>query len=184
MNSAAITVLIIIVALIAILVGVAVWQRSKTRKLRARFGHEYDRVVGQEHGNRARAETILDQREQRIRKFHIRRLSSEESGRFAADWRRVQELFVDDPRGALARADTLVTEALTACGYPMGDFEQRAADLSVDHPDVVENYRFAHDIVMQREATTEDLRGAMQHYRRLFEDILDIHVSQREEVHR
>jgi hypothetical protein len=119
--------------------------------------------------------------------LHIRRLSPEESGRFSAEWRRVQELFVDRPQDALARADSLVIEALTACGYPAGEFEQRAVDISVEHPQVVANYRSAHDIAVHAsrgETTTEDLRRAMQHYRSVLEDILEIPVTQPEEVHR
>jgi hypothetical protein len=186
MNTTTIVV-IVVVAIIVIVVALALYFRNRTRTLRARFGPEYDRVVGQENGNTRRAEAILDKRQKRIQKLQIRRLSPEESGRFSAEWKRVQELFVDRPQEALTRADKLVIEALSACGYPAGEFEQRAVDISVQHPQVVENYRSAHDIAVHAsrgETTTEDLRRAMQHYRSVLEDILEIPVTQPEEVHR
>jgi hypothetical protein len=188
MNTTTTIVVIIVVAIVVIGVALAVYYRmNRTRQLRARFGPEYDRIVGQEHGDKTRAEAILEKRQKRIQELHIRRLSPEESGRFSAEWRRVQELFVDRPQDALARADSLVIEALTACGYPAGEFEQRAVDISVEHPQVVANYRSAHDIAVHAsrgETTTEDLRRAMQHYRSVLEDILEIPVTQPEEVHR
>lgn len=178
----------IIVAIVAI--AIAVWmylEREKSRKLRGKFGPEYDRLVSEEHGNSRRAQAILAEREKRVSRFHIRSLSDEERGRFSAEWRRVQEQFVDDPRMAVSEADKLVNQALLARGYPMADFEQRAADISVEHPQVVDNYRVAHDIAVRDErgkATTEELRRAMQHYRNLFEDVLETHVDMHEEVHR
>jgi hypothetical protein len=182
------TVIILIIAIVAI--AIAFWmyfEREKTRKLKGKFGPEYDRLVDQERGNTRRAENILEDRQKRVSKFNIRRLSQEECDRFAGDWRVVQEQFVDDPRAAVSKADTLVIEALRLRGYPMGDFEQRAADISVEHPKVVDNYRAAHDIAerdQQGQATTEELRRAMQHYRNLFEDVLETHVTHYEEVHR
>lgn len=140
-----------------------------------------------ERGNTRRAEAILEDRQKRVGKFNIRRLSREERNRFAGDWRVVQELFVDDPRAAVSKADALVNEALRGRGYPMGDFEQRAAGISVEHPRVVDNYRAAHDIAerdQRNQATTEELRRAMQHYRNLFEDVLETHVTHYEEVHK
>lgn len=188
MNTTTAIVVIVVVAIIIILIALAVYYRKdRTRKLRARFGPEYDRVVGQEHGDKTRAEAILDKRQKRIQKLPIRRLSPEESARFSAEWRNFQELFVDRPQEAITRADSLVAEALSACGYPAGDFEQRAVDLSVQHSQAVENYRSAHDIAVhgnRGETTTEDLRRAMQHYRSVLEDILQVPVNQPEEVHR
>ncbi|HEY7334832.1 MAG TPA: hypothetical protein VH639_08105 [Bryobacteraceae bacterium] len=177
---------IAIIVVIVIIVFVALWQRDRSRKLRAKFGPEYDRLVQQERGDKRRAEAILMDRQRRVGKLNIQRLSPEAANRFAGEWRMVQETFVDDPRGAVSRADMLVNEALQARGYPMGDFEQRAADISVEHPGVVENYRIAHDVAAHAQsghATTEDLRKAMQRYRNLFEDILDVPVTHREEVH-
>jgi FtsZ-interacting cell division protein ZipA len=181
-------VIILIVAIIAI--AFAAWmfiERERTRKLRTRFGSEYDRLVEENRGSARRAESELERRQKRVEKLAIRPLSREESDRFATEWRHDQERFVDDPRAAIARADELVSDAMRARGYPMGEFEQRAADISVDHPRVVEHYRVAHEIAVQDrdgKATTEDLRNAMLHYRRLFEEILDQPVKEREEAHR
>jgi hypothetical protein len=188
MNTATAVVVIVVVVIVIIAIAFAVYfRKNRTQKLRARFGPEYDRVVGQEHGDKTRAEAILEKRQKRIQELHIRRLSPEESGRFSAEWRGVQELFVDRPQEALTRADSLVGAALTARGYPQGDFEQRAVDISVEHPQAVESYRNAHDVTVHAsrgETTTEDLRRAMQHYRSVLEDILEISVTQPEEVHR
>jgi FtsZ-interacting cell division protein ZipA len=179
------TVILVIVAVIA--VAVAAWaymQREKTLKLRKKYGPEYDRLSDQEHSAR-RAETVLETREKRVAKFNIRSLRPEEITRFAADWRVVQEHFVDNPRDAVSQADRLINEALKARGYPMADFEQQAADLSVQYPHVVDNYRKAHAIAEQDQrgsASTEDLRKAMQYYRSLFEDVLGQHVNSMEEV--
>jgi hypothetical protein len=179
MSTANIIVLIVAVLAIA-MVGWLFIQRERTRKLRRQFGPEYDRVIDQEK-NARRAETVLGERQKRVEKYPIRILTQEERDRFAANWRMVQESFVDDPRKAVAQADLLVTDAMHTRGYPMSDFEQRAADLSVDHPAVVQDYRAAHDVAMrdaQGLASTEDLRKAMQHYRTLFEQVLDTHVLQ------
>jgi hypothetical protein len=188
MNTLTTVVVIIVVAIVVIGVALALYYRkNRTRKLRARFGPEYDRVVGQEHGNKTRAEAILEERQKRIQKLNIRRLSPEESSRLSTEWKIVQELFVDRPQEALTRADSLVNEALNACGYPAGDFDQRAVDISVEHAHAVESYRNAHDVAVNArggKATTEDLRRAMQHYRSVLEDILDVRVNQPEEVHR
>lgn len=182
------TIIILVIAVVAI--AVAFWiyvQKEKTRKLRTKFGPEYDRLVQEQRGNAGRAEAILEQRQKRVSKLKLRPLSQEERDRFAADWRRVQEQFVDDPRMAVSEADTLVNRALQARGYPMADFDQKAADISVEHPQVVEDFRIAHEIAMrdrQTQATTEELRRAMQHYRNLYEHVLDSRVIEYEEVHR
>src|SRR5690242_10136848 len=166
------TVILIVVAAAAI--GFAVfmyYEKQRTRRLQSRFGPEYDREVDR-HGTPRKAEAELIERQKRVERFHIRELSHTESDRFSEAWRSVQARFVDDPRAAVAEADRLVREVMTMRGYPMGDFEQRAADISVDHPRVVKNYRAAHDIAA-RDATgrsgTEDLRQAMVHYRALFD---------------
>jgi hypothetical protein len=186
MSTSTLVGLIIVVAAIAF-AAVMFFQRQKTLKLKTKFGPEYDRLADRE-GSPRRAEAILDSRQKRVEKFHIRPLSSEECDRFSADWRAAQEQFVDDPLKAVTTADQLVNAALRARGYPMGDFEQQAADISVEHPRVVADYRAAHDIATQAQkgdVTTEDLRGAMQHYRHLFEHVLDAHVTpHQEEVHR
>jgi hypothetical protein len=188
MNTSTTILLIVVVGIVVIVVALALYYRkNRTRKLRARFGPEYDRVVGQQNGNTTRAEAILEKRQKRIEKLQIRRLRPDESGRFSSEWRTLQELFVDRPQEAITRADGLVTAALNACGYPAGDFEQRAVDISVEHPQAVEHYRSAHDIAAHAsrgETSTEDLRRAMQHYRSVLEDVLEIPVNQPEEVHR
>ena len=170
------TVIILVLAIAVItLVAIMLFQRQKTHKLKTQFGPEYDRLVDKE-GSPRRAEAVLDARQKRVAKYQIRHLSREECNRFAEKWRVVQERFVDNPRQSVAEADGLINEALRARGFPMGDFEQQAADISVEHPQVVEDYRAAHEVAVrdrQGQATTEDLRLAMRHYRDLFEHVLD-----------
>lgn len=165
---------IVIVAIVAVLAIVwAVVRKRRTEELRQRFGPEYVRTV-REHGT-GRAETVLTQREKRVEKFSIRDLTVDERERFITDWRVVQSRFVDDPKAAVYEADTLVTRLMQARGYPMSDFNQRAADISVDHPRVVDRYRAAHEIALrerQGEATTEDLRNGLIYYRSLFDELL------------
>jgi hypothetical protein len=166
----------IIVALVVVIVGAIIYfvQRRRTEKLRSRFGPEYERSIA-ESGDRRRAEAQLEKRAERVEKYHLRTLTAEDRSRFAEQWDRVQAHFVDAPAGAVAEADQLLGDIMATCGYPMGDFEQRAADISVDHPVVVQNYRSAHDIAIRQakgQSTTEDLRRAMIHYRALFEDLV------------
>ena len=168
-------------------ISIALWmylQKKQTQKLRSKFGPEYDKVIG-EHRDRGHAESELQKREKRVAKFHIHPLKAEDRSRYIEDWRREQSLFVDDPRGAVNHADTLVQDVMKRRGYPVGDFDQNATDLSVDHPLVVENYRIAHEIALrqgQGQGTTEDFRKAMLSYRVLFEDLLDQTVEKPEEV--
>ena len=172
-STAAIWVLIAI-----ILIGAIVWitlSRVRSQRLRQRFGPEYERTVRTE-GNVRKAEAELEARAKRVASLQIRPLSASDAQRFDAAWRAVQARFVDDPRGAVTEADRLVGEVMAVRGYPVGDFEQRVADVSVDHPDVVMNYRAAREIALQHaegKATTEDLRQAMVHYRALFRDLLE-----------
>jgi hypothetical protein len=169
---------VLIIVLVVIVAAVGAWfflQRQKSERLRTRFGPEYDRAV-RETGHARKAEAELEAREKRLSEFDIRPLSLEDSRRFAEDWRRLQARFVDDPRGAVSEADNVVDEVMRARGYPVGDFDQRAADLSVNHGRVGENYRAARQIAGRHargEAGTEDLRQAMVHYRALFEDLLN-----------
>jgi hypothetical protein len=126
-------------------------------------------------GDERKAEAELSAREKRVRKFEIRTLPPEEQRRFVESWKRAQARFVDQPSQAAADADILVQDLMKARGYPIGDFEQRAADMSVDHPDMVTNYRAARDIAVRNnagKATTEDIRQAMVHYRSLFDELL------------
>lgn len=168
------TIAIIVVAIIALLVIVwAVVRHRRRVELRQRFGPEYDRTL-REHGP-GRAETVLAQREKRVEKFSIRELTVDERERFVTDWRVVQSRFVENPRAAVNDADALVTRLMQTRGYPVSEFNQQAADLSVDHPRVVDNYRAAHEITLrdrQGEATTEDLRSAMLYYRTLFNELM------------
>jgi hypothetical protein len=169
---------IAIAVLAAALLAVVAWmysQRQRRARLRTRFGPEYDRTL-REAGGPDKADAVLEERVRRVERFKIRPLSREQGQAFAAEWRRVQSLFVDDPDGAVASADRLVTEAMAARGYPIEDFDTRAADLSVDHPRVVENYRSARALELRRqrgEAGTEELRQAVVNYRALFDDLLD-----------
>jgi hypothetical protein len=169
---------ILIIAAILVLAAVvaAVWylQKRRSDQLRSRFGPEYSRAV-EETGDRRKAESRLLDREKRVEALSIRPLPQEERDRFSAQWRKVQAEFVDAPSGAVGHADALLGELMSARGYPVSDFEQVAEDISVDHPVVVENYRAAHDIAVRHErgeASTEDLRKAMIHYRELFEELV------------
>ena len=172
------TLLIVIVALAIVALGIVAWtfvQRMRTKRLQSRFGPEYERTVRQV-GDRCKAEDELEVRKKRVAKLTLRTLSSDEQRRFARDWAAAQARFVDDPKGAVTDADRLVKEVMLARGYPMGDFEQRAADISVDHPRVVSNYRSARDIAARSadaRASTEDLRQAVVYYRALFEELLE-----------
>jgi hypothetical protein len=166
--------LIAAVALVVIVVAAVLYTRSqRSRHLRSRFGPEYDRAVEQS-GARGKAEANLHKLEKRVRKFDIRPLSTTERDRFVVAWREVQATFVDNPEAAVTRADQLLGDVMQARGYPVGEFDQQAADLSVDHPVVVDNYRAAHEIALRHgrgQASTEDLRQAMVHFRTLFDDL-------------
>jgi hypothetical protein len=171
------------VVVILIIAGAA-WlymrkRRSTTADLRKKFGPEYDRAV-QVHGAGRKAESKLEDREKRVDKLNIRDLDSMERERFAKRWESVQSRFVDSPKGAVSEADDLVSSVMKVRGYPVSDFDQRAADISVDHPRVVENYRSAHTIALRvgkDQATTEELRTAMIHYRSLFEELVQVPVA-------
>lgn len=172
------SVAILLVIIVVIAIGVVAWtflQKRRTEDLRERFGPEYDHTVS-ELGDERKAEAELEARQKRVERLNIRPLESAERERFAMAWRSTQAQFVDEPAAAIAAADRLVAEVMQARGYPVGDFEQRAADISVDHPNVLENYRAAHTIALRNErgeTNTEDLRQAMVHYRALFEDLLE-----------
>jgi hypothetical protein len=180
------TILVLIAGLV-LAIGVALWmyiQKERTQKLRSKFGPEYDKAVA-EHRDRGHAESDLRKRADRVAKFHIQPLKAEDRSRYTEDWRREQSQFVDDPRAAVNHADTLVQQVMERRGYPMGDFDQNAANLSVDHPRVVENYRIAHEIALregQGAGDTEDLRKAMVSYRALFDDLLVETAEKPEEV--
>src|SRR5580704_5603029 len=165
----------IIVAVVVVVAVVLILAKAqKSRRLRTRFGPEYSRAV-QESGSAARGEERLAKLEQRVERFKIHALSPPDQSRFVDAWRLVQAKFVDAPEVAVAEGDQLVREVMTARGYPVVDFDQQAADLSVNHPLVVEHYRDGHAIAVrhaQGKASTEDLRQAMIHYRKLFDDLV------------
>jgi hypothetical protein len=170
------TAMVVVVALLV--VGALVWTAMRQRRstaLRSQFGPEYDRVM-HERGSKGKAESELAKRQDRISKLHIRALTPGERAHYAEEWRMEQAHFVDGPRDSVNRADRMVEEVMKLRGYPVADFEQRAADVSVDHPHLVDNYRRAHDITMRNSrglANTEDLRNAMLSFRSLFEDLLE-----------
>jgi hypothetical protein len=171
----------VIVLLVILLVAMVVNRKRRSQRLRQQFGPEYERVVLQQ-GDARHAETVLAQREKRVEKLSIRHLSKADRERYAADWAVVQRRFVDDPSLAAGEAETLVTAVMAARGYPMSDFEQRAEDVSVSYPRVVQNYRQARAISLrhgQGQATTEELRQAMVYFRSLFEELLEVPQSER-----
>lgn len=172
------TTLLVVLVIAAVAIIAVVWlalTRRRSEALRQRFGPEYDHTLRTE-GNVRKAEAALEARAKRVEALHIRPLTPADASRFDASWRAVQARFVDDPKGAVTEGDRLVGEVMAARGYPLGDFEQRVADISVDHADVVMHYRAAREIALQHargEATTEDLRQAMVHYRALFTNLLE-----------
>jgi len=169
----------LIVAVAVILAaGIATWlmvRKRRTQGLRAQFGEaEYARTL-KEGGSRRQAEAVLDKRANRVEALHIRPLASGDRVRFVESWDKIQARFVDGPGSAVTDADRLLGDVMSTRGYPVSDFEQRAADISVDHPLVLENYRIAHQSALRQtrgQASTEDLRQAMIHYRTLFEELV------------
>jgi hypothetical protein len=167
-----VAVVVAVIALATIVIFYLRTQRSK--RLRERFGPEYNRAI-ETSGNAARGEARLAQLERRVEKFHIKPLEPAARERFVGSWRAMQGKFVDDPNHVVGEADQLVGDVLAARGYPVADFEQQAADLSVNHPLVIEHYRAGHEIAVrhrQGKASTEDLRQALIHYRKLFDELV------------
>lgn len=175
MNSQMVILLVVVAAIVIAAVVLLAGRKRRSQNLREQFGPEYDRVV-QKEGNVDKGERMLEFRQKHRKSLQIRPLSSTDQTRFSTRWSEVQSKFVDDPSGAVALADGLILEVMQARGYPTTDFTQQSADISVDHPVVVENYRAAHDIAERRsrgQASTEDLRQAMVHYRALFTELLE-----------
>jgi hypothetical protein len=168
------------VVVVAALVAIVVWllmRRRKTAALRTRFGPEYDRLL-QSTKSPAQAERELQERQRRVESFSLRALPREDADRFAASWRTVQARFVDDPRTAVNEADRLIEDVMRARGYPVEDTSHRLEDLSVEHAAVVNHYRSGRDIIVSHgrgEASTEDLRKAMVHFRALFDELVGSH---------
>jgi hypothetical protein len=171
-----ILVALLVVVAVAAVTFVTLHRKRESSRLKKQFGPEYDRAV-ERLGGQSHAEAELRKREARIAKLNITPLTAEQGARFSQAWKHVQGVFVDNPSGAVAQADKLVQEVMTARGYPMGDFERRASDISVDHPAVVETYRAAQIIAgkdARGKADTEELRKAFVHYRTLFSELLEI----------
>lgn len=170
----------IAVVVVAALVAIALWlymKRRKTTTLRARFGPEYDRLL-QSTKSPAEAERELLARQRRVDSFSLRTLPRDEAERFASSWRTVQARFVDDPRTAVNEADRLIEDVMRARGYPVEDTAHRLDDLSVEHAAVISNYRAGREIIVRHErgeASTEDLRKAMVHFRALFDELVGAH---------
>jgi hypothetical protein len=169
---------IVIAVAVMVVAGIAIWlfiRKRRTERLRTQFGGtEYTRAV-KEGGSKRQAEAVLDKRAERVEGLHIRPLGPDDRARFVESWRKVQARFVDGPGGAVTEADQLLGDVMSTRGYPVSDFEQRAADISVDYPLVLENYRAAHEIALRQtrgQASTEELRQAMIHYRTLFEELV------------
>lgn len=173
---------VIVIALVVIaVIAFATSRKRRSMKLKQRFGPEYDRVL-REEGDPRKAEGVLEFRQKRREKFKVRALSASDRTNYETRWREVQARFVDDPAEAVTVAESLVTDVMQTRGYPIGEFEQRAADLSVDYPVIVDNYRAAHAIAARHgagQASTEDLRQAMVHYRALFQELLEERHSER-----
>lgn len=173
---------ILVVALLVAAAWVLSQRKKRSLRLQQRFGPEYSRTVD-EFGGRAKAESELKAREKRLEHLSITTLAPSEAARFSQAWNALQSRFVDNPKGVVAQADQLVRELMLARGYPMGDFERRSADISVDHPAVVETYRAAQAIAVrdQRgEANTEELRKAVVHFRALFDELLEVRETKQE----
>ncbi len=181
MDSTVIVLVVVIVVLVLALIaaGVMLFQRRRTERLQEHYGPEYERSLS-EAGNRRAAEAQLTEREKRHRNLEIRDLRSEERDRFAASWADIQREFVDDPKRAVRDADALVLDIMRTRGYPVGDdggdFERRAEDISVEHPDVVQRYREAHrvrDATERGDVDTENQRSAVTSYRSLVTALID-----------
>jgi hypothetical protein len=168
---------------VVVVLGGVTWNalaHRRTSRLQDRFGPEYDRMVGTAE-NKREAETDLAARQERRAQLDIRPLSQAARARYIENWQVVQAQFVDDPSVAVASADSLIQSVMSERGYPVEDFEQRAADVSVDHPQVVENYRDGHRLAEASAGgtgSTESLRQAMRHYRVLFEELVEADADQ------
>ena len=177
---------IILAAVVTLaLVALGVWffyRKDQSHKLQKRFGSEYGRTVN-ELGSRTKGESELKAREKRVERLEILPLAPPEAARFSEAWQALQGRFVDNPKAVVVQAEQLVRELMEKRGYPMGDFERRAGDISVDHPDVVANYRSAQAIAVRDQrgsADTEELRKAVVHYRALFDELLEVREPRQE----
>ena len=178
---------IILAAVVALgLVAIGAWfyRRKQSHNPQERFGPEYGRTLN-ELGGRTKGESELKAREKRVERLDILPLAPPEAARFTEAWRALQSRFIDNPKGVVVEAEQLVRELMEKRGYPMGDFERRAGDISVDHPDVVANYRSAQAIAVRDQrgsADTEELRRAVVHYRALFDELLEVREPRQETI--
>jgi hypothetical protein len=167
---------ILAISLLVAAVLVSSGKKKQSLRLQQRFGPEYGRAVD-ELGSRGKAESELKAREERVEKLNIIVLTPSEAARFSQAWSALQGRFIDNPKGVVVQADQLIRELMIKRGYPMGDFERRAADISVDHPAMVDTYRAAQAIAIRDQsgqANTEELRKAVVHYRALFDELLEV----------
>jgi hypothetical protein len=173
MNTMGWIILVIAIAVV-VLAAIVIYMNKRSKRLQAKFGPEYSRAV-EETGSKYRAESKLERLEKRVEKLSIQPLEPADANRFRDSWRQIQAEFVDDPKTALTNADWLLAAVMSARGYPVANFDERAAEISVNHALVVDHYRAGHQIALRHaagEASTEDMRQAMIHYRTLFEDLL------------
>ncbi len=178
-TTSAITIIVAFLVLVVIVLALAYNGRRRSQRLQDRFGPEYDRTV-QEKGSQKAAEAELEQRQKHVETLNIRPLNQAEHDRYQAEWNEIQRKFVDNPAQAIKDADRLIIEVMQVRNYPIANFEERAADISVKYPSVVTNYRAAHEIAMKNEqslADTEELRQAMVYYRSLFNELLKTEPS-------
>ncbi|MBV8638570.1 MAG: hypothetical protein JO322_10825 [Candidatus Eremiobacteraeota bacterium] len=175
-TSSTVTIAIAVIVVAIIIIGaVALARRNRSKSMQDRFGPEYERAVRESGGSRADAERELARRQERVKRMHIEELPAGAKTRYTEEWRTVQTRFVDEPEAALIKADRLITNVMRDRGYTVDNYDQTVADLSPDHPNVLQNYRTAHDITRRSETgevTTEDLRQAMVQYRSLFDDLM------------
>jgi hypothetical protein len=173
-NTTQLVLVAVIFLVIGVVIAMAVMRAQRTRRLKERFGPEYERAVN-EMGDKRQAEDELDARLAHVNALKIRALTAEEVNRYALQWQKTQTEFVDEPLTALQKADRLIREVMKTRGYPVEDFEQRAADISVDYPELVTDYRGLHLIAIKEkdeEVSTEEMRQAMVHGRALFENLI------------
>jgi uncharacterized protein YneF (UPF0154 family) len=176
MNTTTIIIVVVVVVIVGVILGLVFSRRNRATQLHEKFGPEYDRTV-QSMGGEKKAQTELNERQKHVKTLSIRPLSVSEHDRYLAEWTAVQSKFVDEPGQAIVDADRLIMEVMQIRGYPVSDFEQRAADISVKYPALVTNYRGAREIANKNklgQANTEELRQAMIYYRSLFEELLKI----------
>jgi len=178
-----IVIAVVVLVIIGLLLASSFSSRNRSKRLQDRFGTEYDRTV-QTLGDKKKAQTELDERQKHVAGLNIKPLSAADRERYQANWAAIQSKFVDEPGQAIGNADRLIMEVMQVRAYPVSDFEQRAADISVSYPALVSNYRAAREIALKnehQEANTEDLRQALIHYRSLFEELLGTEADAQKE---